>query len=896
VEKGKETPPKEMQSRTIKIKESASTGLVATATASSQKPADSSMKDPKGVGEVVRETTLPWSLRKGALGRSRKKAPAKGGRAIAAMVMKDLKTMMEKGSGTKEEQDDEKDDMSLFNLVRGGNDGNRDGKSHLIYKEGMVKILLGEESGILTLKTKELILLPEERRDLDDYVDRHLEKDKGETDHCLRMTRSSLVMNEAHLSKLEQQRSMHWRTAHRVSLDPGKAKEELNEDCVVCDEAKRKTRGYKRNFEFTGLTKGPMMPFFRLYMDGYGGQSSMGDVSYEGAIGGFAFACPTGSVKQKLYGSTEQLPAIMFQVFQEIESEGYVCRELYVDTHSVNLSRAAEEVAAMFRVKIIPVSAGTPQEMAYAESAVRTIGEMSRVLMAGAKHLPSCCWGLSDLWAAYLHNLLPQKKAGMSPFEFRNHREPDLDLFFVHVFGCPCQYAPIQGAEHKRASKTEWAWFVDVQWPMVLLLRPEDDKVISVSRHKVHCHEEAYAKYDPTTGGNPLENFAVPKVDLAGEKSKQENLQTIKEYKDKFKIPDHVLSVKCLSDFRRHPEMNEALPRTAPPEKMEIVFDPQHSNQGEKIVVPVLDYSDIDAMLEEIKEMKDDSLLGKGGEGKVKTLRRALQQTIELSKNTAPRRNQIKKMKRKRDSKSGIRTKNVAQEGRKGKDKYPGALVFIPPPEPPAGTITNIDALFEQEEREIDDMKKIKKGKGFKVLDRIKIKTTRFGKSFAKGRPLYTFGTIMKIKGKVCDVQWDASEEVDLWKSHTDFLEAARDNVKGDVMTALYLLTEPWFDDEANCTATLLPILEIGSALAPATNDETTNLPRDFFEALIREDWRDWISALKTEIDSWSMFEAATVVPYQSMAEGASIIPLVNCFLLRGTGRKSSVNTLWGIC
>ncbi len=73
-------------------------------------------------------------------------------------------------------------------------------------------------------------------------------------------------------------------------------------------------------------------------------------------------------MKQKLYGSTEQLPAIMFQVFQEIETEGYVCRELYVDTHSVNLSRAAEEVATMFRVKIIPVSA-----------AVRTIDGICRV-------------------------------------------------------------------------------------------------------------------------------------------------------------------------------------------------------------------------------------------------------------------------------------------------------------------------------------------------------------------------------------------------------------------------------------------------------------------------------------------------------------------------------------
>jgi hypothetical protein len=44
---------------------------------------------------------------------------------------------------------------------------------------------------------------------------------------------------------------------------------------------------------------------------------------------------------------------------------------------------------------------------------------------------------------------------------------------------------------------------------MVLILRPEDNKVISVSRHKVHCHEEAYAKYDPSKGGNPLESFAA---------------------------------------------------------------------------------------------------------------------------------------------------------------------------------------------------------------------------------------------------------------------------------------------------------------------------------------------------------------------------------------------------
>ena len=56
-------------------------------------------------------------------------------------------------------------------------------------------------------------------------------------------------------------------------------------------------------------------------------------------------------------------------------------------------------------------------------------------------------------------------------------------------------------------------------------------------------------------------------------------------------------------------------------------------------------------MLEEIKEMKDQSPFIKGGEGKVKALRRALKQTIERGKNTATRRNQLKKSKRKRGSK-----------------------------------------------------------------------------------------------------------------------------------------------------------------------------------------------------------------------------------------------------
>ncbi len=127
-------------------------------------------------------------------------------------------------------------------------------------------------------------------------------------------------------------------------------------------------------------------------------------------------------------------------------------------------------------------------------------------------------------------------------------------------------------------------------------------------------------------------------------RSKEENLQTIQDYKEKFEIPDHVLSVKCLSDFTRHPERNEAMPRTEPPEIMSNLFEPQHSDRGEKTYSPNLDY-DIDAMLEELGELKRNWLL-EGKWGKVEEIRKALTKTIESSKSTATKRNQIKKQRR----------------------------------------------------------------------------------------------------------------------------------------------------------------------------------------------------------------------------------------------------------
>ena len=153
----------------------------------------------------------------------------------------------------------------------------------------------------------------------------------------------------------------------------------------------------------------------------------MGEVSYEGAIGGYLFKCPsTGETHHKLYASHEQFPSAVFQFLTYVEGEGNRCHELYVDTFSVNISAELEEVVALFQCKIVPISAGTPQELAFVETAHRIIAGRSRAMLIGAPHLPGWCWALSDKHSAYVGRFLPQSTRQWKCSYFLNtKRVPD---------------------------------------------------------------------------------------------------------------------------------------------------------------------------------------------------------------------------------------------------------------------------------------------------------------------------------------------------------------------------------------------------------------------------------------------------------------------------------------
>jgi hypothetical protein len=166
----------------------------------------------------------------------------------------------------------------------------------------------------------------------------------------------------------------------------------------------------------------------------------MGCESYEGAIGGYLFVCSsTGDIHHKLYASHEQFPAAVFQFLTHVESEGYRCHELYCDTFSVNISAEIEEVLGLFQVKLVPVSAGTPQEVSFAETSIRVVAARSRAMMLGAPHLPRWCWALADKHSVYVGRLLPQSTRNWKSAYFLNRKmAPDWRNMAVHVFGALC--------------------------------------------------------------------------------------------------------------------------------------------------------------------------------------------------------------------------------------------------------------------------------------------------------------------------------------------------------------------------------------------------------------------------------------------------------------------------
>ena len=670
---------------------------------------------------------------------------------------------------------------------------------------------------------------------------------------------TSMVFNEAKLSVIERSRlySRRFGYCDTASFPRMNKMAEfgdlpklaaLNEDSVVQDEAKfRKKSHHRRSPETTMLRP----CWHRAYSDGYGGGGSLGGESYDGAVGGYLFVCPsTGEKIHKLYASHEQYPAALFQFLTEVEGQGYRCKEVYVDTFSVNISAEAEEVAAMFQCRIVPVSAGTPEEVSFVETAHRVVAGRSRAMLLGAPHLPEWCWALADKYAVHTGRFLPQStRKYCCAYYLSTGKVPDWRNMCLHVFGAPCKYAPMDGPVHKRAALTEDGYFVGIQHPMALVLRKSDMKLLSVSTKKVKVYESAYIK--PLTEDLPsMEDFQHAEVghgqpegskdgvgDGASISQNEVNMST---------VGGRVQSVKSVRQHTIPTPHSTATELFREPTTLDDSANLYSVDPGEGEYVPEHKSYSQDQLRYEIEKLKE-RVIGEIAEPGIRMKVMASLKKASSAVGREVERGALKvgKKSSRRNDAGDIKTDNIRDKKRMRRAaRHPPTLSTGGSQDKP------------------DSTKKTALRKSA-VGDLISASPTVFDGdepgSWSNEKPARCYGIVTKTLagGKVLQVRWTEGDGTSTTKVRTRDVRTERKKATAEAVLSVMLVE----GEKAHFEAA-----------------DKSKWPTDFFQALVKSDWRDWVSAVKKEISSWHDFDAYTEIPFEEKTPGASIVPLGELF------------------
>ena len=259
-----------------------------------------------------------------------------------------------------------------------------------------------------------------------------------------------------------------------------------------------------------------------------------------------------------------------------------------------------------------------------------------------------------------------------------------------------------------------------------------------------------------------------------------------------------------------------------------------------------------------------------------------------LQKNALPKyntkyKNAKKKAKKKKHGKSEIDAGNIIEDA--------------PEPHKPEPVVFTIPDAEQQSAPTLKTggTKKLKQktAKNLPIGARVKIKTTRFDTypgSWSKDRPEWTFGTIVEKKsGGLMGVRWDGDDDV--WDSHWKHLQSTTDTSwrfvqqGGDPSnkTALAITRVcyvSWQEVEAvtkqertSVFTILASVIQESAAVEYVRAKEEGRMPRYFFECMVRDDWREWVTAVKRELQGWIDNNAVTVVNIKDVPRDAKIIP-----------------------
>lgn len=707
---------------------------------------------------------------------------------------------------------------------------------------------------------------------------------KGAGDHLLKKTlmlmttpssfnTTSLVMNEAKLGADERSRLWTRKLNCDNAMFPKMAElpeygyfpklKQLNEDNKVGNAAKFREKAHKRQDPSVKMD-GPC--WWRTYCDAYGGQNSLGGESLEGAKGGYLFMCPsTGSEHLSLYASHEQYPIALHQFLVRVEAEHYRVHVLYVDGHSVLISEEAERVAALFKVMIKPASAGTPQEMAFVESRVRLLKRHSTAQMLGAPHMKPNTWALSDKYAVYVRQFLPQATRNFHcSFYLRTGKIVEWSILFIHVWGAPVHYAPMDGPIHKRASLMKEGWFVGMQYPSALIMRKEDNKVIICSTKKIVVYESAYTialdqMVETGAIAEEVRNAAVESLpaqpDTEGSSSTGE--QGFAAAMNERDMPPANLRVnQNVKSMREH----------------DLTIFP-----GETSGATTLDESAVRGNAP--VEGEEGLYLGDCNKANVQRARDAIDKAIEETRNTVESKSVseriIERLKGGRDmiegagvepdvlkkgkKKSGVTKDNIVK-GKRKPSKTP-AENFLKKVSTEGGGLRK-------------STKSAKKG-GIKKGDWVSAPSTIFDGdepgSYSNGHPERCHGIVVKKdKGGVVRVRWKEDNE-------TTYVMASDLTVELDKTASMRIIV----------------MLVEGEAIAFDHLDKH-KWPKDFFHLLVKSDWRKWVEAVKKEIDGWDDNDTISIINIEDVPHNAKVVPLGELYSIKRDGRYKYRQYLMG--
>ena len=679
------------------------------------------------------------------------------------------------------------------------------------------------------------------------------------------------IVNESKLKPEQRARLWHWRLAHCGFAVPFVATKQklvegvevtvcLNEDCAICDQAKFRRGSFPRKgIEF----KVRLQPYHTVHVDGFGFLGSMkvksysGDAlppSYHGAKGGYVIVDgETGDIAVKLAALKSQFPRLLKQYLIGVLAMDWIVRRVVLDNAGELISHELQALADEYEFELRPGSPYTPQDNSLAEAAVKKICTFMRVFMLGAPHLPANRWGLAAKYASKVNLVTPSKdavggKQRLTVYEKLKGRAPNPKKMFYKIFGAPCQYK-IEGKKMrfipKHGSKTANGSFVGVEFPSVLVDDYETKKVIKISHRKVRVYEGAYC-VQPHVNIDSLKQL----LEVAAEAEAGEELE----------IPVSVPSVLSLDSIHE-------------------------LKQSDQEVKPV-------PLMEDNKEIETASVIERMEELKAEYDQLKMEPSLKdkiIGKLDHEESEDVEKVQ------TRSRTPAGAAEG---KEEEPEA----------SSCYGAMDEGLDEEEVEGQLVQRRKKKSKKKhdtinstmtVGDRVKTKSTMFDGdkpgSFSENQPEYQYGKIKARKKDKFTVKWDTGGTLQSHKSHLELVLAGvnRTNIEeskeaeSESPKKIYLKMAmvgssiPPLNEVKEPYRTLIILADIEKLREEYENEAGRKYPKNFWDSLTKEDWREFVLAVRKENNSWVATGATKTVRWEDMEPGVPIIDLGELYLIK---------------